>query len=440
MTTDLRIPPQNLKAERCLLGSQIVDARQVDEIRDIVSPRDFYADTNAAVQKAILKLRDSGSAVDPVTVAAQLDSTGELDDVGGVPYVLELMETVPHARNAVHYAKLVAECSRRRQAIVIAQRLIEQAHDQSADESEVIEAAESAATKLADVKDVSEIVTLKDSVLSVIEMFNQGVQPTQRVLIPEIDELIGGSAPGEMIIIAARPSHGKTMVALQCLDCAAAHQWAGLIISEEMSAMSLGNRFLSSATIIAKDQWMADPARVRFDAKEHFEGKASVYIAEKCATAAGAERAIANAVRRYGIKIVAVDYAQLLRGSGDNEQERIADVSQRMKAAAVRHNVVVLLLAQLNRGIETRDDRTPTLADLRGSGSLEQDADVVLFPLWPWKFDDTYEDKEEYRIYQAKNRNRGVAAAVITLRINAARQRLEPPRRDDPTRYAEDWR
>jgi replicative DNA helicase len=170
---------------------------------------------------------------------------------------------------------------------------------------------------------------------------------------------------------------------------------------------------------------MRETSRLRFDANEHFKQRAPIIIAEKCSTAAGAERAIETAVRKHGVKIVAVDYAQLLKGTGDNEQERIGDVSQRMKDMAMKHDLIVLLLAQLNRGIESRDDRTPTLGDLRGSGSLEQDADVVLFPVWPWKFDAGYPQVREYRIYQEKNRSRGRKELLTIMRINPERQRLE---------------
>jgi len=423
--TDLRLQPQNLNAEKALLGSQMIDARKVDEIRDIVSPKDFYADTHAAIQKAILKLRDSGADLDVVLITQQLDSTGDLADIGGVPYIMELMEAVPHAEHAKHYAKIVAACSRRRSQLSVAKRLMESAYDMTADEIESSETAMKAATELADITPQSRIVTMADAVNGLIDDLEAGTQPAVRVMIPAIDDATGGAAPGEMFIIGARPSHGKSLFALQSLDTAAGNGWPGLIISEEMAALSLAGRMLSSITVLPSGDWMRETSRLRFDAREHFGNRAPILIAEKCATAAGAERAIASAVRTHGIKIVAVDYAQLLRGDGDNEQERIGDVSQRMKAMAMKYDLIVLLLAQLNRGIESRPDPTPGLADLRGSGSLEQDADVVLFPMWPFKLQPTYEDRLEYRIYQAKNRNRGVGSPIVGMRINPERQRLE---------------
>lgn len=423
--TDAKIPPQNLVAERAVLGCQILDARKVDDVRDIISPSDFYYDTNGTIQKAILKLRDSGGDIDPVTLSEQLTATGDFQDIGGVHYLMELMDSVPHAEHATAYAKAVAACSRRRKQLAIGRKLMEAAYDMTSDDTQVSEAAIEAATNLADVTPQGTLRIMSDVVAEVIDNLDAGIEPAVRVMIDAVDAATGGACPGEMIVVGARPSHGKSLFALQSLDCAAAAGWPGLIISEEMAAVSLASRMLSSITPLPHEEWAGDTRRLRFDAREHFSERAPIVIAEKCASAIGAERAIATAVRKYGVKIVAVDYAQLLKGSGDNEQERIGDVSQRMKAIAMKYDLIVLLLAQLNRGIESREDRTPTLADLRGSGSLEQDADVVLFPLWPWKFDSSYADKFEYRIYQAKNRNREIGQAITQMRINPSRQRLD---------------
>ena len=422
--TDSRLPPQNLTAERSVLACQILDPAMIDAVRDIIAPTDFYADIHTIIQRAILKLRDAGVEADVITLAEQLESTGALEDIGGGTYLLELLETVPHAAHAKFYAGIVAKCAKRRKQILIAQRLMESAYDSTADHDEMSEAAIKAATELADTTPVGNLRLMTDSVEELIADFEKGVTPAVRVMIPAVDAATGGACPGEMIIVGARPSHGKSLFALQTLDCAAYNGWPGLIISEEMAALSLAGRMLSSITTLPSSDWLRETHRLRFDAKEHFNGRAPIVIAEKCATATGAERAIATAVRQYGVKIVAVDYAQLLKGTGDNEQERIGDVSQRMKAMATRYDLIVLLLAQLNRGIESRDNGEPGLADLRGSGSLEQDADIVLFPLWPHKLNSDH-DPREYRIYQRKNRNRGIAEAVIGMRINPERQRLE---------------
>lgn len=436
-----KLPPHDVQAERRLLGCQLLEAHTIDQVRDIAQPSDFYVDTHATIQRALIKLRDSGADVDVALVAEQLQSTGDYDDVGGTHYLDEIMGSVPYTAHVKSYAKQVAKFARRRRQISIAQKLIESAYDVTADDVEAAEKAIQAATDLADITPASSVLRpISECVTELIDSMEQGTRLASKVMIPAVDEITGGACPGEMFVIGARPSHGKSLFALQSMDCAAANNWPGLIISEEMAALSLATRMLSTITALPSEQWLGESRRLKFDAREHFKNRANVYIAEKCATATGAERAITSAVRQFGIRIVAVDYAQLLKGSGDSEQERIGDVSQRMKAIAMKHDLVVLLLAQLNRNIELRDNPEPGLADLRGSGSLEQDADVVLFPFWPFKLNESYEDKLEYRIYQRKNRSRGIPTSVLGMRINPQRQRLDPTTGDDFGEPLPEWR
>jgi KaiC/GvpD/RAD55 family RecA-like ATPase len=227
-----------------------------------------------------------------------------------------------------------------------------------------------------------------------------------------------------MIIIGARPSMGKSMMTMQWLDCAAAQGVKTMIISEEMSAMQLAKRSMQVIMPVDVGGWASDLRRVNFEVQEHFATRAPLTIVESCGSIDAAERAIARGVKQLGIQMVAVDYAQLLKGDGHSRYDQVSDVSSRMKRVATKHKIVVLLLAQLNRATEGRPDPTPLMSDLKGSGQLEQDADVILFLFWPSRAIADYPDPNEYRIYQAKNRNRGIGTAVIEMRINAARQTL----------------
>lgn len=423
--TETRLPPQNLQAERMCLGSQILDPRKIDAVGDVISPADYYSDIHTIIQKALNKLRAAGAEIDSALLAEQLELGGVLKEIGGIPYLLSLMEAVPHQEHAEHYAKIVKSNSQRREHIKIGQRLMEAAYDSCKDHDEIAAVTIKAAEELTQTRESGTLKVMSDVVGEFIGNLEKGIASTVRVMIPEIDNAIGGAAPGEMIVVGGRPGHGKSLMALQSIDESTAHGWPGLIISEEMLALSLACRMVSSITAIRSDDWMNETDRLRFDAKEHFAGRSEIVIAEKCRTVAAAEKAIDLAVRKHGVRVVAVDYAQLIKGDGDAEHERIGNVSQRMKAMALKHGLIILLLAQLNRGIEAREDPTPTLADLKGSGSLEQDADIVLFTIWPWKFDSSYEKPLEYRIYQAKNRSRGIIEAVTEMKINPERQRLE---------------
>lgn len=393
---------------------------------EIVGPSDFYVDTNQIIQTAIVDCHKEVGSADTLLVADRLSAMGKLDDVGGPVRLLEILESVPHSAHAAHYAGIVLERSRRRKAIAIGQKMIDQAYDLTADHKSLCEGAHDAARSIAETLNHSRTRPrrLADHVAGVIETYRSGQTPTVWWGVPEIDEMIGGVMPGELVVIGARPSMGKTLVGLQWLDESSRRGIPGLIISEEMSAASLATRSLSGITDIPSDRWRDDPDRLERETREYFAHRAPVLIAEKCATAAGAERAIARAVQSDGVRIVAVDYVQLLAGQGDSKEQRVADVSARMKAAAMRHDIVVLMLAQLNRQIETRQNAVPQLSDLRDSGGIEQDADVALFPFWPYKLDDQYRDPREYRIYCRKNRNRGIGQHVIQMRIDPERQRI----------------
>ncbi len=422
------IPPQNLVAERACLASQMLDSSSVDVVRQFVCVDDFYSDIHRILQRSIFRICDDGGELDTVTLAADLESSGNLAEIGGAAYLIEVLEAVPHSAHAASYARLVAESSRRRSAIAIGRELVKQAFDATASEASLMESAVTAALKLSELLSRVERQRprpLSEHVLDAIEGYRTGGAPSLEWGLPEIDRMIGGVMPGEMIVIGARPSHGKSLLGLQWLDEASKKGIPGLMISEEMSAASLATRSLASFSDIPADEWHLRSGKLTHDSKQHFSRRAPVVIAEKCATVAAAERAIERAVRTHGVRIVAVDYVQLLSGEGETREQRVADVSMRMKAAAMRHDVVLLLLAQLNRSIESRDNPQPQLSDLRDSGGIENDADVAIFPFWPFKFDDTYGDSSEYRVYCRKNRNRGIREHVIKLRIVPERQRIE---------------
>jgi replicative DNA helicase len=242
--------------------------------------------------------------------------------------------------------------------------------------------------------------------------------------IPEIDKLTSGFAEAELVVLAARPGHGKTMVALQMVDLASQDGFAGLIVSEEMSIASLAKRTIPRIASIDKSQWKQGIHQVRYEMRQHFENSAPLVVREFCVTIDRVERAIASAVSRYGIRFCVVDYAQLIKADGRSKYEQTSEVSVRMKRAANRHGITIFLLAQLGRSIDTRDGFVPIMSDLKDTGQLEQDADVILAGIWPKKFDDSYADPHEYRIYQLKNRNRGVFQHVVRMHVDPIRQRL----------------
>ena len=438
---EIRLPPQDLQAEQCVLACQILAGKSgyasvpgaIDRLSETLSPADFYSDVHVTIQKAILLSREAnGGETDVVLVADQLARMGKLEDASP-QYLTEILETVPHSGNVLHYAAIVAGCARRRKVIEVGQKMVDRAYDARYDDQEIVDDAFQTAAKMADAMQLQASGPRKLSAITqdVLDAYTRGESPSLFWGLDEIDRELGGVSLGSLVLIGARPRHGKSMVALQWLDCAAQAGIPGMMISEEMMELQLGSRTLLYLSDLPQDQHKSRVAELARQAEKHFAHRAPVLVVQKCSKIARAEKAIFRATRSHGVKIVAVDYAQLIDGEGDSEEQRISNVSKRMKQAAVRHGIIVILLAQLNRQIEHRENPTPKLSDLKGSGGLEADADVVLFPYWPVLFDDGYTPRDDYRVVVAKDRNGPAEGRVIEMRIDAARQRLLPA---DPTR------
>jgi replicative DNA helicase len=241
--------------------------------------------------------------------------------------------------------------------------------------------------------------------------------------IPEVDRSIDGLRFGQMGVVAARPSHGKSAFGMQWIDEAAKAGYPGLILSEEMAAIELGQRALLSISEIIEDDWAQNIATLRQDVNSHYESRAPIHVEESCATIDRCEELIDQYCGIHGVRFVVVDYLQLLSSRSGSRYEDVTDISKRLKQAAKRNNCAVLALAQLNRSIESRDSREPKMGDLRESGQIEQDADLVLFLVWPARFGIS-KDVNEFKIYAAKRRNGPIRTTVINTYWEPARQRF----------------
>lgn len=240
--------------------------------------------------------------------------------------------------------------------------------------------------------------------------------------VPGLDAaLAGGLDPGEMMIMAARPSHGKSAVALQIV-----HHWTSiglptLFVSEEMSALSLGKRAIQFASQIHQHYWTASLDKVQQHVAEHFASRAPCFIAEGCRNIAKVYDVVKKQVEQNQIKCLVVDYAQLLDGQGGNRFEKISNVSVGLRRIASEFKLVTVVLCQLNRAIEAREHFLPKMSDIRETGQLEQDADVIVFNVWPWKVDPKQE-KYRYQFFVCKNRNREIAHNHVDCTFDPSRQ------------------
>lgn len=425
---DMRLPPQNLDAERSVLGCQLMLPEIIDDVAEVMLASDLYSDVHQEIQRAIEFVHQNGGAVDVLTVADRLERKQKLGEVGGALYLSEILESVPHGHNAVHYATIVAECSRRRKAIDIGHKLIEDAYRTDKDETEIASATVKSAMAFAEIVENTNNRKpryLHDHVGELIKVLDHGEELSVFWGIEEIDRMINGAAPGNMVVIAGAPSNGKSVLAVQWL-MEASRFVPGLLISEEMRAPEIAQRTLMGYVNFHRSDWNQNAQHLRDASTEHFKGRHKIVVAEKCGSIAALERQVSLAVQRDNVKIVAIDYAQLVRGVGDGAEERLANVSHTAKSLASKYGLIVLLVSQLNREILKRENPIPKLSDLRGSGALEADADKVLFIVRPWMLDKDYEPRDEVRIHLAKDRNEGIREDVVVMRINEQRQRLEP--------------
>lgn len=270
---------------------------------------------------------------------------------------------------------------------------------------------------------ISQKSTLRQAVAKAIEQSSQGRSHLIDLGLPTLNRALGGGVEfGEVLLIAARPSHGKSAIALQIVAALTANQIPCAFISEEMSQLMIGKRVLHFVSPLHETQWADRQEEITGQADTHFQGRAECVVIENCRTA---DR-VAEEIRQLaatGVKVVVVDYVQLLTSKGGNRFETVTQNSVILRQACTETGVLLIVLAQMSRAIEGRDTFTPKVSDLRESGQLEQDADVILFLVWPWKLDQKH-PKNDYTIFVSKNRNREIVSPVVNCYFEPSRQKV----------------
>jgi len=272
------------------------------------------------------------------------------------------------------------------------------------------------------------VTSMVDATEKYIALIESGGGKTISLGIPQLDEALGGGVEiGEFVILAARPSHGKSMLAMQFL-----HYWSTIamptmFISEEMPAVTLGKRALQFISKHPQKTWRESPETVREELRAYAEYREKIVIIENCVSLDMAVQQIEDGIKEHGIKIAVVDYLQCLKAKGKDKTEQVSNSSQTLRNLAHTRKILIIILCHLNRQIEGRKTFTPVMADLKDSGQIEQDGDVILFLVWPWQVDNKRNPKE-FNIFIAKNRNRGIQKHGITCELDAARQTISDPR------------
>ena len=385
-----RILPHNLEAERSVLGAILIQNDAYNLAAELLRPGDFYRDAHRRIFDKIIALAERGTGVDFVTLKDELDRAGELDTVGGPAYVASLVDGVPRATNVEYYAKIVKEKAVLRSLIAAANIILLDAYEADQDAADILDRAEHSIFQIAEGRVRAGFVSLYDIAQTSVEAIQKAHEEKKLITgVPtgfdDLDRLTSGLQRSDLIIIASRPSMGKTSLALNIAQHVGTKSGMTVgVFSLEMSREQLFLRMLSSESqidghnlrtgFLRTDDWgrLTEALGVLGQAKIFIDDSPGIGVLEMRAKA----RRLAA---EHGLHLLIVDYIQLMQGRGrfDNRTQELGAISRALKGLAKELNIPVVVLSQLSRGPESRADHRPQLSDLRESGALEQDADVV---------------------------------------------------------------
>ncbi len=397
-----RTLPHNLEAERSVLGAILLHNDAINRAAEVIDSGDFFRDAHRRIFDKMVRLSERGGAIDLVTLKEELGRSGELDEVGGPAYIAALVDGVPRSTNVEHYARIIKEKSTLRSLIFSANKILAAAYDAEEDADVVLDRAEHAIFAIADDRVRDGFVSLRDlthASLDTIEKLHGRKELVTGVPtgFTDLDELTSGFQPSDLVIVAARPSMGKTSLVLNIAQHVGTRTGLTVgVFSLEMSKEQLFLRMLTAEAridahrlrggFLGERDWdrLSRAIGTLSEAKIFIDDSPSIGVLEmraKCRRLAA----------EHGLNLVIVDYIQLMQGRGrfDNRTLELASISRSLKGLAKELNVPLVVLSQLSRAPESRSDHRPQLSDLRESGALEQDADVVVFIYRP----DQYGDK-----------------------------------------------
>jgi replicative DNA helicase len=431
---DEKIPPQNLAAEQSVIGAMMLDKNAVVRVLEFLSPQSFYRDAHRFIYEAIIELFDRGEPVDLVTVTEALRKTGKLEAAGGSVYITDLLNSVPTAANAEYYAKIVEEKSLLRRLIESGTRIVGEAFSDPDDVDQVLDRAEKSIFDIAlkrSREGFQKIDTVIKKVLDKIDaLYGKKESITGTTTgFPDLDKLTAGFQTSDLIIIAARPSVGKTAFALNIAqEVSVKHKVPVAIFSLEMSKEQLAQRMLCSEAEVNAQQLktgsLSDTGWKKLTRALGRLSEAPLYIDDSSSLTATEIRAKARRLKiEKGLGLVIVDYLQLMRGRdrSENRVQEISDIARSLKTLARELEVPVVALSQLSRAVEQRPDRIPRLSDLRESGEIEQTADLVMFIHREDYYNPQTDRGNIAEIIIAKQRNGPIGTVELVFRKDIAK-------------------
>jgi len=413
-----KIPPQNIEAEMATLGAMLIDEKVIVEILEFIDDVFFYKEEHQIIFKTVVSLFDSRKKVDILTVSEALSKKKVLEKIGGSVYLTTLADFVPNSANAVHYARIVKEKGILRSLIESANEIATLVYREQEEVSHILDKAEKLIFEISDRRVEGSYVHIKDIIKDGIELIESLYHKKSRVTgistgFKDLDLKTAGLQKGDLIIAAGRPSMGKSAFVTSIASYVAVEEKIPVaIFSLEMSKEQLMQRFLCAQAKVEINR-----VRTGFLAPSEWPiltnaaGKLSespIYIDDTPAMSIFEIRSKARRLKaHHNVQLILVDYLQLIRGMrrGDNRQQEISDISQSLKALAKELNIPVIAVSQLSRAVESREGHRPKLSDLRESGAIEQDSDVVILLF-----------REEY--YKPTDENQGIADIIIAKQRN----------------------
>ncbi|MCL4158626.1 UNVERIFIED_CONTAM: hypothetical protein GTU68_000414, partial [Idotea baltica] len=430
-----RLPPQDLEAEQSVIGGVLIDNEALYSVLEVARADDFYHKSHVDIFDAMLSLSDRREPIDIVTLCAELTRNDTLESSGGVEYLSQLVDRVPTSANAQFYARIVKETSLRRKLIHEASRIVEEAIEGKGDVGSFLDSVEqrifsvSEARANAGFANVGDIV--KDSIKHVEQLY---VNQDQFTGVPsgffDLDEMTSGFQPSDLIILAGRPAMGKTSLAMSMVQHIGIEEGRNVaIFSLEMSKEQIVLRMLCSEAQVSNSRVRSgrlgesDFPRL-VDAASKIS-QANIFIDDTAAISVVEMRAKCRRLHRENpLSLVVVDYLQLMKGSSrkqDRREQEISEISGSLKALAKELSIPVIALSQLNRGVEARQDKRPIMADLRESGAIEQDADIISFVYRDEVYNPDTPDKGISEVILSKHRNGEVGTVRLGFQAEFTR-------------------
>ncbi len=432
-----QIPPQDINAEQVVLGAMLLSKDAIADVVEILKPGDLYRPVHGTIFDAILDLYGRGEPADPITVAAHLADTGDLGRIGGAPYLHTCISTTPTAANASYYARIVQERAVLRRLVQAGTRVVQLGYAAvggDRDAHDVVDEAQQAVYDVnKDRRDGDGFTLINDLFQDTLDEIEANGQSGALRGIPtgfkDLDMLLRGLQPGQLVVIAGRPGMGKSTVSMDfARNAAIRHNLASAIFSLEMSKVEIVMRLLSAEARVPlhvlRSGQLSDDDWTKLARRMGEISAAPLFVDDTPSMNLMEIRAKARRLKqRHDLKMIVVDYLQLMTSPKrtENRQQEVADISRGLKLLAKEVECPVIAVSQLNRGPETRQDKRPNLSDLRESGAIEQDSDVVIL-----LHQDAYYDKESPRAGEAdfivaKHRNGPTDTITVAAQLHLSR-------------------